>query len=436
MNSDNAYHRLLLISHNAYDESTNIGKTLISLLGNWNNSNLYQIYLREEIPEKQFCNSYFKISDFDIIKSLFHKMNWNDAIIQSSEQRISNQFKNKIYKFGNKRLPIVSLFRDKLWDLGVWKTKILRQWLMEISPEIILFIPNDYCLAYEVTLWVARLLKIPIITFFMDDSFYFDFKNFGIEFLRRKRLRKLCNELIRNKSVFLTISPQMADSYKTYLNIDSTVLANSLRPSEFQLGSTTSHNEASLIFGYFGNLHSGRLEPLIRIGVVLDKLNAKYGTSHSLKIYTKTELNIFQIAILRKINSLILSGYCKPEEVRRYHNLVDILVHVESFSIKNIKSVYLSLSTKIPEYLASGKVIFVFGPKDVASVEYIEKNKLGYVCNHKNELFSKILQMIQNCQDWEKQIANANDFANIYHQIDNNQRILSEIINIQLGKIE
>jgi len=58
---------------------------------------------------------------------------------------------------------------------------------------------------------------------------------------------------------------------------------------------------------------------------------------------------------------------------------MDVLVHVESFFEEDSARTRLSISTKIPQYMASGKAILAYGPSDLTSLRYINRNRAGVV---------------------------------------------------------
>jgi len=57
----------------------------------------------------------------------------------------------------------------------------------------------------------------------------------------------------------------------------------------------------------------------------------------------------------------------------------DVLLHVESDDSFNRSLTKLSVSTKIPEYLMSGRLVLGFGPEEVASMKILADNKIGVV---------------------------------------------------------
>ena len=55
----------------------------------------------------------------------------------------------------------------------------------------------------------------------------------------------------------------------------------------------------------------------------------------------------------------------------------DVAVHVESFDPRAVAYTRLSLSTKIPSYLAAGRPILAVGPPGIASIRYVERHGIG-----------------------------------------------------------
>jgi glycosyltransferase involved in cell wall biosynthesis len=72
-------------------------------------------------------------------------------------------------------------------------------------------------------------------------------------------------------------------------------------------------------------------------------------------------------------------GALNAAEVQQVIVESDILVHVESMDKVSRKLTRLSVSTKIPEYLASGRCILAVGPAEVASIRYIQDHEAGLV---------------------------------------------------------
>jgi glycosyltransferase involved in cell wall biosynthesis len=71
-------------------------------------------------------------------------------------------------------------------------------------------------------------------------------------------------------------------------------------------------------------------------------------------------------------------------EVPRLLSGADILVHVETFGLQYEAMITLSLSTKIPQYMAAGRAVLGIGAGHLASMQYLEKSGSGIVVAQKD----------------------------------------------------
>src|SRR5690606_16737246 len=78
----------------------------------------------------------------------------------------------------------------------------------------------------------------------------------------------------------------------------------------------------------------------------------------------------------------------------------DILLHIESFRKKFKAKTLRALSTKIPDYLASGKLILAIGPSGIESIEYLRKNKAAYIISDIDKIYVSILNLIKNYETY------------------------------------
>ena len=63
--------KVLIVSHEVINKNTSVGKTLFQYFEKWPQGKLSQLYFHSEIPTTTICKQYYRITDFDIIKSLF-----------------------------------------------------------------------------------------------------------------------------------------------------------------------------------------------------------------------------------------------------------------------------------------------------------------------------------------------------------------------------
>ena len=65
--------RVLVISHNVFSPSTAMGRTLKEFFVGWDNQCIAQLYFHSEVPTDIVCENYFRITDVDVVKSIFSR---------------------------------------------------------------------------------------------------------------------------------------------------------------------------------------------------------------------------------------------------------------------------------------------------------------------------------------------------------------------------
>lgn len=64
--------KVLVISHNVFSDTENMGKTLSAYFNGWDISEIAQFYIHSEVPTTaNVCVNYFRITDLEAIKSIF-----------------------------------------------------------------------------------------------------------------------------------------------------------------------------------------------------------------------------------------------------------------------------------------------------------------------------------------------------------------------------
>ena len=96
-----------------------------------------------------------------------------------------------------------------------------------------------------------------------------------------------------------------------------------------------------------------------------------------------------------KNNSVIFHSPVPYIEVNNVIHQNDIVVFVESLRDRYKNVARLSFSTKITDYLASGKCIFAVGPSDCAPIEYFLENDSAIVACNYDEIKSQLYGMLR-----------------------------------------
>lgn len=405
---------LLVISHNIIDSSNNVGKTVISLLKKWPSDHIRSIYLRNEVRSTMLCEDTYMITDGDVLKSFFKIKPKKCGRRIGVEERAKSMSGNMdAYRFGNKRYPIVSLIRDIIWHRKSWKTATFKEWIQEVKPDLILFVPNDYVLAFELANYVKEETNAPMITFFTDDSFYYKQKTTLIDSFRRKWLRKVGKDIVSKTSGMICASDLMKEEYAKLFSKESIVLGNcvEITPPNSEVGAG---KPDTFVLSYIGNLHSNRWVCIIEIGKCLDRISSEIGEKCVLNVYTASDLGTDITAKLDALESICLKGAVPATEVKSIQEQSDGLVHVEAFDHKSKLSTRLSMSTKIFEYMSRRVPVFAYGPSDISSMYFLSSGPFATICSSEKELYDCLKEYVtdsysrENIKDRAYNYARAN----------------------------
>lgn len=388
------YPRVLIVTVNPLSTTSNNGKTYASFFKGYPKEHLAQLYFHREIPTSDVCENYYKISDEDRINNFLGRSeNIGRKIYREAkeERLIPENTNNKL-----KKSSMVRFIRSLLWLSLDLKKNDVKSWLDKIDPEIIFFCGGNANYLYNNVLKLSQKYNAKIIYYITDDYVlpYFSFNIFNL--INRIWTQNVFKKMCRNSSLILTIGDKMTRVYKEKYGIESKKIMNLVEFKEIEISNKVLKNN-DLKFVFTGGLHSNRWKTLSLIGRSLERIE-KQGFRGNLEIYSQYQP---EEKILKEINNKNYSKHCGSldlEGVKKILNNADVLVHVESFDRSSQIITYLSVSTKIPEYMSSGKCILAIGPKDVASVEYLLETKSGFVITSvdNEDIDNMIIDIFQN----------------------------------------
>lgn len=182
-------------------------------------------------------------------------------------------------------------------------------------------------------------------------------------------------------------------------------------------------------FTYMGNLNCNRFRAIAEFGMALDRLNAKQGSNYRLFLYSPCLTESVKELFL-PIRSICYCGYVTGQDFEDVLHTPTILLHVEAFDSESIDRVKHSISTKIADSLGSGNLLFAYGPKQVASISYLMKNRCAIIATCKEDLDNRIESTLQG-NHYESTIKQAILTAKENHHSDTNSRFLREVFQFE-----
>ncbi|MBE5958508.1 MAG: glycosyltransferase family 4 protein [Lachnospiraceae bacterium] len=375
--------KVLIISHTPMNMEDNNGRTLTTLFSQFSKEDIAQLYFREENPNAKICEKYFCITDFEIVNSIL-KFRKPGRVRENSEDNKDIERKEKTYGKYSKKRPFVRFVRDFMWGLNTWKTKEFKEWLVEFNPDIIFFYASDSVFSQKIARWVSVFLQKKMVLYWVDD-FYLKLKNArGIfEGINNWRFKKIAKKNIAS-STNACITDLMAKAYENEFGKKFHVIYNTSNNKAYP----DKKIEKPLKFAYLGNISLGRNDSLAKIGrtIVDNKLPI------ILDVYSAEKREEILLGIIDK-PGVNFHGGVSYEEVKCIMENSDVILHVEGFEKENIQFAKYSLSTKIADCLVSNRCIMCFGPREVASVDYLIREKCAIVATDEKTLLMQLAQI-------------------------------------------
>lgn len=414
--------RVLVISHNSFSNETNMGKTLESQFSSYDNQCIAQLFFSNEIPVSNCCKNFFRITDIEVIKSILTRRKTGSRL--KGKMFIKNDINDKwiSHKVRKKgRIPFIYIARNLIWILGRWKSIDLFEWLNEFNPEVIYYASGDYSFSYKITKFISKKLEIPIIIGCYDDFYINKYKTINpMYYLNRYTYLREVRSLFALSSCFTAVSDKMNEDYSALFHRKGFTLY------------TPTVNEKKYIYiksnkiVYAGNLGQGRADQLIRLGRIISHLNIE-GIS-KIHVYSAEQREEITNK-LKEESSISFHGRITSDEVWNILCESKYIIHTESFEDEHKNRVKYSFSTKIADSLGSGSCLIAIGPEDVASIEYLIKNRCACVLTQWDNASKKLTELFSNAEMYNYYVKNAGETVKRNHNLNKIQEVLSEVIN-------
>lgn len=421
--------KVLLISHNSLSTFQNMGKTLSSLLFDFPKTELCQLYIYPTVPDTDKANSYYRITDKDVLRS-YYKFRVSGKVVEPNLNQHSsyeNSDDEVFYKNRNNKKAFRKLLRDLMWKLSRWYNKELEAWIKKEKPTCIFLAPGNAKFIYDVALKISKKHKLPIIAYICDDYYFVKKPKGALDKLDRCLIRKKIRKTLTKAKHIITICDELKEAYSLEFSVPATTV---MTGATFPIAEEIKEAEEPKSISYFGNIRCNRFYSLADIGRTLDKINSERNADYKLCIYT-SEKDTDILSHFDGIKSIKLCGFVTGDEFNKAFLSSDILLHTEAFDEKSIDLVKHSVSTKIADSLSSGIPLFAYGPERVASIRYLLKNDSAIMATSKHELYDKLLLAFDDESLRKEKIENALSCARIYHNaslVSKNVRNLFEEI--------
>lgn len=374
--------------------------SLADMFSCWQKENLSMVYARAELPDTKCCDTFFRINENKVIKSVFNrKIKTSSRVSNVARQRDNGEIKE--VEAEKKRYSNVSSVKRKflvyareiVWKLGKWKTPELEAFLDEVSPDVVFvqLLKDVYMLRLQ--RFIADYTGKPVVCYIADDTVTFEQVG-KAPLARLKRFFAIRHSkylMSKSKKVFV-MAPKAQRELKELYGVDCDILTKSIDFSHVEFKAQKPKLPLKMV--YTGAMTIGREEALANIARAVAAVNEG------------EEKIVFEIysgdTPCKKYSELFNSGGCHfcgrvgHDRVLEIQKGADILVYAESLKKNYSRIARLSFSTKLTDYFAGGKCIFALGSKDIAPIEYLQSEDAAVVIASYGEIESKLKELCDN----------------------------------------
>lgn len=371
--------------------------SLAEIFSCWDKDRLALVYARAELPKTKYCDTFFRINENSVMKSVFNrKVKTSSAVsnlgeADSLKETEESAKEKKRYRNTSKRRNWFMVYtRELVWKSGKWKTEELDAFLDEFSPDIIFLPLGSEVYMARIQKYVAEYSRKPVVCYLTDDVITYR-PRFGqpLGLLQRMRVRKYNHSLIKSSHRLFVISPKAKEEVYETLNVDSAILTKPIDFTDISFKSSVPGTPIKMV--YTGVLSIGREKAICEIARAVAEIN-RDGQKISFEIYSgdtpkKSSLKTLNTGGCR------FCGKVSREKVRELQNESDVVVFAESLSKRYREIARLSFSTKLTDYFASGRCIFALGSEGIAPIEYLKNEDAAVVVTRYEDIEGKLREL-------------------------------------------
>jgi hypothetical protein len=423
--------KILILTLNAWSVTNSTGNTITNLFSELSDiDEIANIYCRNEAIDNPICHHYFKVTESDILHNIFSSNKCGNELTLCNEKRT---FGTNVLSKGKRgdylrkhRFTSLLVLRELIWLFPVWKNDKLKKFVLDFAPDIIYMHGHNNLYMHRLLDYCRKLTGAKVAMYWGDDM-YGRKSSAPLGYLYETLLRSHYRKSIKLSSLLFGGSLKLCNEYSAIFSKQFVPFFKECKQVHYDKNKTIG-NPITIV--YAGNLLFGREQMMIKFVNALKRVNAKsLARQYRLKIFSNTNPTVESLAVLDDKTNCCFMG-CKPyEEVCKEMDKSDLVLFLESFDRKSIQITRLSFSTKIIDCMQSSAGILAIGPLEIASMDYLAKNNLGYIISDIEKMDEKLEYLVNHAEIIQEQNEHKVDFAKEYHT-NTSQKALNELRKI------
>lgn len=410
--------KVLALTINAWNSTNSTGNTISNLFSALSHKDeIANIYCRNEVINNSICKHYFRITENDILRNVFSPQMCGNVVsdFECDNQSVGFNIlaKNKLGDFLRKnRFVSLLCLRELIWRIPVWKNLRLNRFLDDFAPDIIYMYGHDNLYMYRLLDYCAKKTGAKIVLFWGDDVYSRKSRS-PLGYLYETLLRKCYRQAINRSALLFGGSLKLCEEYMRIFGKTFIPFFKECKCVQYDENRTMG-NPITIV--YAGNLLFGREQMMIKLAKAIDNVNTK-GLHYQLmlKVFSNTNPADASMPIINDGKSSCFMG-CKPyDEVCKEMDKADMVLFIESFDSRDIRLTRLSFSTKIIDCMQSAAGILAVGPQNIASIDYLLQNDLGYVISDIDEIENSLEYLVNHPELIQEKNRRKVEYAKMHH---------------------
>lgn len=357
--------RILVISGLPMDSTASSSITIASLFENWPKDQLAAVCVQSSPNSSSDKNEFF-----------IGGLRW-DGLAHLARLAL-RPWRHSVQEVpggvpSSKSMPlgasIVYLLKTSAEFLPIFGTSSLHKYIKEFRPDVI-YSPLGTIKFIRLVDCIATRHSLPVVPHFFDDWPTQLYSRGPFSAHLRKILSGTIASLMRHVSIGLCIGDEMSVEYKSRYNIPFEPLMLAIADDKLVELAAPPMNRGQVILTYVGGLHLRRWKSILLLS------HAISGQDCSIRVFApRQDLARYSNHFAHQPN--VRLGTLAVGEIPSALRESDILLHVESFDSDTSAYARLSVSTKLPQYMASCRPIIAIGPASLASIKLVKRAGCG-----------------------------------------------------------
>lgn len=426
--------RLLIVSAGYWSNWGCFGATYSSIFGGLTDVEIGQVYFNLTLPAADVppnVTRFFKVGlKAAALSPLTRKFVGSEVSRRTADRDDMGEYTD----CSSAEKSLIYYFRRHHWTwlkwlgywfiarFGRWRSPQLREFIKDFRPDAIWVDATPTMPSLAMGIYLKKLTGLPMTGYIYDEHYSLKRLRFSPAFwLYRLASRRLIRRVILESQWFYTISEAQREYYERKFGKTCYVLTRSADFSGEHPLPASRRPEEPLKLVYTGNLSNGRYKALMIVGEAIRRA----GLHAELDVYSSQPVSRRLVQNLESGGMVRFRGTVSGAEILAIQRNADILVLAEGFSAAYRLAAGKAFSTKIVDYLHSGRPILAVGPKEMNSIAYIERHGCGLAAASVSEAAEALRRLVDEPDLPARLTVRAWETGRTFHDTTKSRAVLS-----------